>query len=53
VTVAPGAAIRRARSAADRIGHVIACHPAPEEVTAALDEAQALIRLTITGHRTR
>ncbi|AGS67144.1 pyridoxal-phosphate dependent enzyme [Streptomyces collinus] len=47
VTVAPGAVVRRARSAGDRVGHVIACRPGPEQVTAALDEARDLLRLTV------
>ncbi|MEU0677217.1 pyridoxal-phosphate dependent enzyme [Streptomyces sp. NPDC006172] len=50
VTAAPGAVVRRARSAGDRIGHVIACRPRSEDVTAALDEARALIRLTVDDH---
>ncbi|MER5713823.1 pyridoxal-phosphate dependent enzyme [Streptomyces sp. NPDC002132] len=51
VTAAPGSVVRRARSAGDRIGHVIACRPGPEQVTAALDEARALVRLTVDDHR--
>ncbi|MEV7673180.1 pyridoxal-phosphate dependent enzyme [Streptomyces sp. NPDC088752] len=47
VTAAPGAGVHRARSAGDRLGHVIACRPDPERVTAALDEARDLIRLTV------
>ncbi|MFY4720716.1 pyridoxal-phosphate dependent enzyme [Streptomyces sp. LaBMicrA B280] len=52
VTAAPGTAVRRPRSAGDRIGHVIAGHPTPERVTAALDEARRLVRLSVdTGPR--
>ncbi|OIK26860.1 pyridoxal-phosphate dependent enzyme [Streptomyces malaysiense] len=47
VTAAPGTAVRRPRSAGDRIGHVIAGHPTPERVAAALDEAHRLVRLTV------
>ncbi|WP_055533382.1 pyridoxal-phosphate dependent enzyme [Streptomyces graminilatus] len=50
VTAAPGTVIRRARSAGDRLGHVIACRPDPEQVTSALDQAHTLIRLTVTPH---
>ncbi|MEU7497331.1 pyridoxal-phosphate dependent enzyme [Streptomyces griseofuscus] len=52
VTAAPGTVVRRPRSAGDRIGHVIAGHPTPERVTAALDEARRLLRLSVdTGPR--
>ncbi|WDO05087.1 ATP-grasp domain-containing protein [Streptomyces murinus] len=47
VTAAPGTVVRRPRSAGDRIGHVIAGHPTPERVTAALDEARRLLRLSV------
>ncbi|MGM0345804.1 pyridoxal-phosphate dependent enzyme [Streptomyces sp. Adlamb9] len=47
VTAAPGTVVRRPRSAGDRIGHVIAGHPTPERVTAALDEARRLVRLSV------
>ncbi|MEU3060568.1 pyridoxal-phosphate dependent enzyme [Streptomyces subrutilus] len=49
VTAAPGTAVRRPRSASDRLGHVIARHPLPEGVHAALDEARALLHLDITA----
>ncbi|MFE9472027.1 pyridoxal-phosphate dependent enzyme [Streptomyces sp. SID4946] len=52
VTASPGTVVRRPRSAGDRIGHVIAGHPTPERVTAALDEARRLLRLSVdTGPR--
>ncbi|MFJ7590610.1 pyridoxal-phosphate dependent enzyme [Streptomyces sp. NPDC097617] len=47
VTAATGTPVRRPRSASDRLGHVIARHPEPEGVHAALDAARALIRLDI------
>ncbi|WP_416481779.1 pyridoxal-phosphate dependent enzyme [Streptomyces sp. CL12] len=47
VTAAPGTVVRRPRSAGDRVGHVIAGHPTPERVTAALDEARSLVRLSV------
>ncbi|MGM9334570.1 pyridoxal-phosphate dependent enzyme [Streptomyces murinus] len=47
VTAAPGTVVRRPRSAGDRVGHVIAGHPTPERVTAALDEARRLVRLSV------
>ncbi|MEV7725387.1 pyridoxal-phosphate dependent enzyme [Streptomyces sp. NPDC087917] len=47
VTAAPGASVRRPRSASDRLGHVIARHPDPEGVHAALDAARALVRLDV------
>ncbi|WP_199571630.1 pyridoxal-phosphate dependent enzyme [Streptomyces murinus] len=49
VTAAPGTVVRRPRSAGDRIGHVIAGHPTPERVTAALDEARRLLRLSVAS----
>ncbi|MFE9419999.1 pyridoxal-phosphate dependent enzyme [Streptomyces griseofuscus] len=52
VTASPGTVVRRPRSAGDRIGHVIAGHPTLERVTAALDEARRLLRLSVeTGPR--
>ncbi|WP_327382000.1 MULTISPECIES: pyridoxal-phosphate dependent enzyme [unclassified Streptomyces] len=47
VTAAPGTPVRRPRSASDRLGHVIARHPEPAGVYAALDAARALLRLDI------
>ncbi|MFA7765610.1 pyridoxal-phosphate dependent enzyme [Streptomyces sp. NRRL S-448] len=47
VTAAPGTPVRRPRSASDRLGHVIARHPEPGGVHAALDAARALLRLDI------
>ncbi|MFE3288516.1 ATP-grasp domain-containing protein, partial [Streptomyces sp. NPDC059233] len=47
VTAAPGTPVRKPRSASDRLGHVIARHPEPEGVHAALDAARALLRLDI------
>ncbi|GGS10619.1 hypothetical protein Snoj_14940 [Streptomyces nojiriensis] len=47
VTAAPGTSVRRPRSASDRLGHVIARHPEPEGVHAALDAARGLLRLDI------
>lgn len=47
VTAVPGTPVRRPRSASDRLGHVIARHPEPEGVHAALDAARALLRLDI------
>ncbi|MFG2296401.1 pyridoxal-phosphate dependent enzyme [Streptomyces sp. NPDC048603] len=47
VTAAPGTPVRRPRSAADRIGHVIARHATAEGVTEALDEAHARLRITV------
>ncbi|MGT2532528.1 hypothetical protein ACU4GG_39745 [Streptomyces nojiriensis] len=47
VTAAPGTPVRKPRSASDRLGHVIARHPKPEGVHAALDAARALLRLDI------
>ncbi|MFD5414483.1 pyridoxal-phosphate dependent enzyme [Streptomyces nojiriensis] len=47
VTAAPGTSVRRPRSASDRLGHVIARHPEPAGVHAALDAARALLRLDI------
>ncbi|WP_256638537.1 pyridoxal-phosphate dependent enzyme [Streptomyces murinus] len=49
VTAAPGTVVRRPRSAGDRIGHVIAGHATPERVTAALDEARRLLRLSVAS----
>ncbi|GAA0290630.1 hypothetical protein GCM10010302_31480 [Streptomyces polychromogenes] len=47
VTAAPGTPVRRPRSASDRLGHVIARHPEPAGVHAALDAARALVHLDI------
>ncbi|MFJ6722788.1 MULTISPECIES: pyridoxal-phosphate dependent enzyme [unclassified Streptomyces] len=47
VTAAPGARVRRARNAADRLGHLIARHPEARGVTEALDAARSLVRLTV------
>ncbi|MFD3471162.1 pyridoxal-phosphate dependent enzyme [Streptomyces sp. NPDC058682] len=47
VTAAPGTPVRKPRSASDRLGHVIARHPEPAGVHAALDAARALLRLDI------
>ncbi|MFE5556442.1 pyridoxal-phosphate dependent enzyme [Streptomyces sp. NPDC056544] len=47
VTAAPGTPVHEPRSASDRLGHVIARHPEPAGVHAALDAAQALLRLDI------
>ncbi|MER7761431.1 pyridoxal-phosphate dependent enzyme [Streptomyces sp. NPDC097619] len=47
VTAAPGTPVRPPRSAADRLGHVIARHTTAEGVIAALDEAHSRLRLTV------
>lgn len=47
VTAAPGTAVRRPRSASDRLGHIIARHPDPDGVHTALDAARALVRLDV------
>jgi cysteine synthase/biotin carboxylase len=49
VSAATGSTVRRARSAGDRIGYVIARHTGPEGVAGALDEARRLIRVTVDG----
>ncbi|WP_211303036.1 pyridoxal-phosphate dependent enzyme [Allonocardiopsis opalescens] len=48
VTRAPGAVVRPARSALDRLGHVIAVADTAAEVEQALDAAVACVRLRVT-----
>lgn len=45
VTAAPGRPVHRPRSAADRLGHVIARHDSGQDVTRALDAARERLRV--------
>lgn len=48
VTAAPGSEVQPPRSAADRLGHVIARHATPAGVTGALDRAARLLHPVVT-----